>query len=403
MNYYPYLPFSANPFTSGFSNQMHLSPNPYVMPVESSEDGSRPWMEWEDQRLKMAADKFSGKGWRKICITAFPDGSRTKEECLKRWRQVTKSVSVKGLWTTEEDTKLTSLVGELGAEKWVAIASRLGTRTGKQCRERWHNHLDPRINKAPFTPEEEQLIFQLHSQIGSKWAEMSKHLPGRSDNSIKNFYNTAMQRKRKLQQQTNSPNPAKSDSLKRPNTNKELAFNWPHKHFLPQQTSYPTMARSIHDHFHQLNMRVLTPPDTPQPNNVLDIYNHHQWSQYKPSFLHQSSSNPSGVLNMTPLADSSPSMPQGTFERAVFDQPKHLSSQASTPNTFNQNAFLPSSANSPNTFAYIKQSESELDPAQQQPSSNTNNPPGYHLGLVGVSYSGLTENDVQDYLFMGSH
>ncbi|KAI9295972.1 ternary protein-Dna Complex1, partial [Neoconidiobolus thromboides FSU 785] len=163
--------------------------------MQQNEEVGKPWSEWDDQRLKAAAEKYNNKGWRKICLSAFPDGSRTKEECLKRWRQLTKSVSVKGLWTAEEDSKLISLVKEMGAEKWVAIANRLETRTGKQCRERWHNHLDPRINKAPFTAEEEQLIFKLHAKIGSKWAEMSKHLPGRSDNSIKNFFNTAMQRK----------------------------------------------------------------------------------------------------------------------------------------------------------------------------------------------------------------
>ncbi|KAJ9058135.1 hypothetical protein DSO57_1015361 [Entomophthora muscae] len=364
MNYYPYLPFAS---FAGLQPQL-LNHQQYALAsMQSStngEDAGRPWMDWEDQRLKMAADKFSGKGWRKICITAFPDGSRTKEECLKRWRQVTKSVSVKGLWTTEEDAKLTALVGELGAEKWVAIANRLGTRTGKQCRERWHNHLDPRINKAPFTPEEEQLIFQLHSQMGSKWAEMSKHLPGRSDNSIKNFYNTAMQRKRKMLHSS----PSKDDIKRHKDT-----FAW------QVPTNFP--IRNIQDPF--LGMRVITPPDTPQP--AFDMYS--QWPSYHPKM---------DILNLTPLADSSPALPQGSFERAVFDQPKPLSSQTSS-SSFS-NMFLSKDSQ------YESQQEPQYEQRQttngSDHSTEASNAPGYHLGLVGVNYNGLTDND---YMFMNDH
>lgn len=110
---------------------------------------------------------------------------------------ISKPRSIKGPWTPEEDRQLRNLVQELGAEKWVLIASRLGSRTGKQCRERYVNHLDPRINKSPFTHEEDLRILELYNQLGSKWAEMSKLMPGRPDNAIKNHFNTSMQRKRR--------------------------------------------------------------------------------------------------------------------------------------------------------------------------------------------------------------
>lgn len=87
---------------------------------------------------------------------------------------------IKGPWTPSEDRRLLSLVNALGAEKWVVIASRLGSRTGKQCRERWHNHVNPVLNKAPFSLEEEEAIERYYAEIGPKWAEIAKKLPGRS-------------------------------------------------------------------------------------------------------------------------------------------------------------------------------------------------------------------------------
>ncbi|KAF9100527.1 DNA binding transcription coactivator transcription factor, partial [Mortierella sp. GBA35] len=150
-----------------------------------------------DILLREAVVKFNGKAWKRIAEYCFPDGSRDKDQCLQRWRMISKPRSIKGPWTPEEDRQLRMLVNELGAEKWVLIASRLGSRTGKQCRERWHNHLDPKIDKSPFTAKEDELIFKLFAQFGSKWAEMSKLMPGRPDNAIKNHFNTSMQRKRR--------------------------------------------------------------------------------------------------------------------------------------------------------------------------------------------------------------
>ncbi|KAH0713823.1 myb-related protein 3R-1-like [Solanum tuberosum] len=151
------------------------------------------WTPEEDEILRQAVQQFKGKSWKKIA-ECFKD--RSDVQCLHRWQKVLDPELVKGSWSKEEDDKLIGLVNIHGPKKWSTIAQELAGRIGKQCRERWHNHLNPAINKEAWTQEEELTLIRAHEAHGNKWAELSKYLPGRSDNAIKNHWHSSVKKKR---------------------------------------------------------------------------------------------------------------------------------------------------------------------------------------------------------------
>ncbi|XP_064934283.1 transcription factor JAMYB-like [Musa acuminata AAA Group] len=101
----------------------------------------------------------------------------------------------KGSWTVEEDLLLMNYVAEHGEGRWDSLAREAGLkRTGKSCRLRWLNYLRPDLRRGNITPEEQLLILELHSRWGNRWSKIAQHMPGRTDNEIKNYWRTRVQK-----------------------------------------------------------------------------------------------------------------------------------------------------------------------------------------------------------------
>ncbi|KAG6792243.1 hypothetical protein POTOM_001387 [Populus tomentosa] len=102
----------------------------------------------------------------------------------------------KGAWTAEEDRKLAEVIATHGAKRWRTIASKAAlNRCGKSCRLRWLNYLRPNIKRGNISDQEEDLILRLHKLLGNRWSLIAGRLPGRTDNEIKNYWNSHLSKK----------------------------------------------------------------------------------------------------------------------------------------------------------------------------------------------------------------
>ncbi|KAF8032594.1 hypothetical protein BT93_D1493 [Corymbia citriodora subsp. variegata] len=124
----------------------------------------------------------------------------------------------RGAWTSEEDQKLAHVIETHGPRRWKLVAAKAGlNRCGKSCRLRWLNYLRPNIKRGNISDQEEDLILRLHKLLGNRWSLIAGRLPGRTDNEIKNYWNSRLSKK--IQQKENERKFLEPDQSQDPRNN----------------------------------------------------------------------------------------------------------------------------------------------------------------------------------------
>ena len=186
----------------GMSNHMRKNPvDDKAMSVKERKlvglkKKPRYWTDEEDRLLENAVEAVKREGnpkhagdnmWKKV--SAYVP-NRAWRECLQRWTKVLVPGLKKGKWSPTEDDTLLALVNaqiKINPLKicWPEVSKGMGYRSCKQCRERWINHLDPNVKKGDWTAKEDEILLRIGEQFPAKWAKIARHIPGRTENTVK--------------------------------------------------------------------------------------------------------------------------------------------------------------------------------------------------------------------------
>lgn len=160
---------------------------------------ARRWTPEQDEMLRNAVEKHNGQNWKAIANLVQ---GRDHVQCLQRWKKVLQPGLVKGMWRKSEDDLLLELMSTTKPKNWADVAQKIPGRTAKQCRERWSLNLDPSINRGAWTQAEDELLLKLHYKLGNRWAEIKRHLKGRTENGVKTRFKSIERAKAKDQEVT---------------------------------------------------------------------------------------------------------------------------------------------------------------------------------------------------------
>lgn len=211
----------------------------------------------------------------------------------------------RGPWSQHEDQWLVNLVARNGPHNWVRISQEIGSRSPKQCRERYHQNLKPSLNHDPITPEEGDLIEKMVAEMGKRWAEIARRLKGRSDNAVKNWWNGGQNRRKR--------NPERPDQRPREYSQTSDHYQYPlapqHMHHHEEQHYHDSRRPSSNPSLHTpYGVKLPQPPhfephsgSRPQP---LELYG--QPTSVRARGFETPMPSPSGYSSVS--ADGAPSL-----------------------------------------------------------------------------------------------
>jgi hypothetical protein len=186
------------------------------------------WTADDDSLLRTLVANSRELNWEYISRSFT---NKTAQQASDRWNKVLNPDLIKGSLSADEDQKILNWVQSHGAKNWSALAATMHGRLGKQCRERWVNSLDPDLVHRPWSEEEDLILIERQKAWGNKWAKIANLLPGRTDNSVKNRWNSSL--KRKLERIAAGQNPVlkRGRKPKRPSAAPSVAEEVPKPDF----------------------------------------------------------------------------------------------------------------------------------------------------------------------------